>query len=62
MNHYFRNKYEAFYVQTCKELGVNAIKKVTEFSDYFLLSLLNSNSIKLGCVPFSTDELELDLV
>ena len=62
MNHYKRTEYEALYLSTCKELKKKPIKKVTEFGSYFLLLSINFNLIKLGCVPFSVDELELDLV
>lgn len=58
--HHTRKGYEQLLIRLFKEEGRRSID-VSRFSDYHVLSLINSKLIHFGLVPFTEDELEMEL-
>lgn len=59
-NYHYRNLYEWQYERLCWESGERVLD-VTGLSDFALKMLMNSLLKKLGCIPFTIEELHLPL-
>ncbi len=59
-----REQYEWLLTKLCKELGEKPYYKsfMADMSDYALLNITNKQLIKLNCIPFTLDELEMELI
>ena len=57
---HYRKNYELLYNRLCSELEEKPIL-VNKISDYSLLLQINNLLLRLGCIGFNEEELELEL-
>ena len=61
-NHHKRKDYEEQYLRLYKEaFKVDYSERLNIIPDYRLLSLINGLLVHFKCVPFTTEELEMEL-
>ena len=60
-NHHKRTNYINQYIMLCKETGDKPISYTKTMSNKHLLLLINNQLIKLNCIPFTEEELEIEL-
>ena len=59
-NYYLRSNYESQVVKLSL-IANEKVRNLKYLSDYQLLCMLNDLLIKLNLIPFTTEELEIDL-
>lgn len=56
-----RLQYEKLLTRISKETGILFSKDINSLSDYQLMTEINRRLIKSDCIPFSQEELEMEL-
>jgi len=61
INHHKRAEYEAQYIRLHEEVNQSKPSNLKALSDYQLLNNMNVLLIKKDCIPFTNEELEMEL-
>lgn len=59
--YHFRKEYENQYIRLCEEVNNSKPSNLKALSDFQLLNNMNILLIKKDCIPFTNEELEMDL-